>query len=252
MTISVDLIVLAACLFFFISGFRRGFWRVILGPLSLALGTGAGYFYYQNTRELLYAALIGLFAPFFIKLVLGMVIRLFSKKKDPDETAPVTPGKLAGGAFNLVWGGGIMLLALLCVTLIPAPWAWLDNLRARTEASRAGAFANALARHTVLKGRNDISGVVSLLGDPEKLEGLRHTSEYQEVQEDEKVRAVLSDENLLDSLKKKNLAQILRNQKIQDLFQDKDLVKKFISLQQKLLEQVTGEVSGGQRATGVR
>lgn len=251
MTVSLDLIILVACLFFFITGFNRGFWRAILGPLSLALGAGAGFIYYQRAGNLLGAALISLFAPFFIKLVLGMVVRLFGKKKDPEAPEPVTPGKLAGGVFNLVWGGGIMVLILLCVTLIPGPWAWLNNMQAQIESSRACALAGTLARQTVLKGRNDLSGVVGLLGDPEKLEGLRHTSEYQEVQEDEKVRAVLADENLLDSLKKKNLAQILRNRKIQDLFQDKDLVKKFISLQRKLLEQATGD-SGGPRVTGAR
>lgn len=235
MTLSIDLIIVIACLAFFIIGFNRGFWRAIIGPFALILGAIAGYIYYQKTGEWITSFLISFFGPFLIKLTLGFVLLLFPKDKNAQED-PVTLGKFAGGIFNLVWGGAIIMIALLLITLVPSPWSWLKTLQNQITDSQAYGIMNTLTRNTIENNETDILQMMNFWENPEKIENLQTTPEYQNLMTEDKITTILEDETLMDDIQNKNFVKILGSTKIQDLIKDKDLMSKLFNLQKMMIE----------------
>ena len=99
-------------------GWRRGFLRTLLGPVSLLLATIVSYFYYNFTHDFLKSLLIGLIGPFVLNIILAVVLTLWNKTVNQNQKAN-NFSRAWGGLFNLVWMGGIILLTLVLLVFMP-------------------------------------------------------------------------------------------------------------------------------------
>ena len=98
------------------NGAHQGFLRSLGGPLSLLIGLILGTTGYILTKNILSGLLIGILATFLLTWLINSVIR--ARFSDTSSRLTII-GRIAGGTINLLWGGSILFLFLLILTLIP-------------------------------------------------------------------------------------------------------------------------------------
>jgi len=74
-----------------------------------------------------------------------------------------------------------------------------------------------------------------VLNDPKERKMIESSPEYTALSQDEKIQGILADQDLIDQIRRGEMAKILSNPKIQEIFQDKELIKKFLALENSIL-----------------
>ena len=74
-----------------------------------------------------------------------------------------------------------------------------------------------------------------VLNDPTERQAIESSPEYKAVSEDNKIQSILTDQDLLEQIHRGEMDKVLGNPKIQEIFQDKELLKKFLALESSLL-----------------
>ena len=134
-----DLIFLITLLFFFASGWRKGFWRTILGPIALGLAAMLSMYYYNQTKNVIWALLIGILGPFVIKFIFAVFLRLWNFS-EPKERKINPLGSFLGGCLQVAWCWTIITLILFLIAVIPGEFAWLKSIKQDINASKSYAF----------------------------------------------------------------------------------------------------------------
>ena len=70
---------------------------------------------------------------------------------------------------------------------------------------------------------------------PEERKVIESSPEYKAISQDEKIQSILADQDLMDQIRRGEMAKVLSNSKIQKIFQDQRLVKKFLALESSIL-----------------
>lgn len=98
------------------NGAHQGFLRSLGGPASLLIGLIPGTLCYILTKNILSGLLAGTFSVFLLTWLINSVIR--ARFSDTSSRLTVI-GRIAGGTVNLLWGGSILFVFLLILTLVP-------------------------------------------------------------------------------------------------------------------------------------
>jgi hypothetical protein len=235
MTIT-DKIIFFSVIFLFWRGWSKGFAQTILGPLALIIGTILSFIYYIVFRNLVIATAIGIIAPIIINIIFSMtlgVLFLGNEKKNMSIL-----NRFSGACINTFWGEFLILTGLFLVILIPLHLPLVDTAQNDIKQSYTYAeLTNYLNKTFKIDINNNFDpSKLKALSDPQALDTLGKTKEFQEVLEDPLVQALLNDPKTTQAIEAKDIGQLLQNPKFIALTKDPALLKKFLTLYSKILE----------------
>jgi uncharacterized membrane protein required for colicin V production len=231
-----DYITVGAFLYFFYNGWRKGFLKTLLGPISLIAGCLLGYFYYQKNQNIATGLAICTISPFFIHIAASLLLKLWHKAVNSD-IPPSRASRLSGSAFSIVWGGGYLAIMLILISVIPLQVEWFERVQNDVLASRTYALISDRVGDKIPKGLLDIKKVTSILQDPAKLEKFESTEELQALREDSRFKALVDDEETAEQIRNKEYHKLLTNPIMRDIFQDEELLKKIFALNQRIADE---------------
>jgi hypothetical protein len=231
----IDILLLLSFAVFFIRGWQKGLFLSILGPISLIIGCVLAYINFQTTQNILTSMLISLIAPVGLNLGLTMFIKIWQTPKD-DKKSSFSINRLLGGLLGVIWSGGMLIVTLILIGVTP-PWGAMKNFKEVLDQSKIYSFIQTKFVKKETASALDIQTTLQILQDPQKLEELQSTEEFQAFIEDPKILALLTSEESIQQMQKKDMMGLLQNKQLMEILQDKKTLAKFMALHQKMLEQ---------------
>lgn len=232
---AIDLSILILFTLFFILGYRKGLLRTLAGPIALIIGSFLAYYYYQQTGKMIVALILGIAAPFLLNLVISFLLKIW-QKSNKDSGFSLSLNGLFGGVLNLTWCGALMILAIICVMLLPKSLSQISSLQENIRNSHTYTYLENITKKVDQSDQYSINKLATILNNPEKVKGVSKTEEYQELMEDENIRSMLQDEDLVTAIENKDYLRIMRHPKTQKIIQNKETVAKILALQKEILK----------------
>jgi hypothetical protein len=231
--IMTDYITIIIFLYLFFKGWQKGFLKVLLAPLSLAAGCLIGFVYYQKTQNMMIGLGIGIFGPFAINVLASILLRIWHKTVDGG--VPLSSVSCAlGSALSVAWGGSYLALTLVLIGMTPLDFPWFKRIQNDVLASKSYALIKSQLGNKIPDALPDIQKLTNALKDPQKIEALQSTEEFQALSSDERVKALFADEATAEQIKNKDYGALLSNPKMQEIFQDEELLKKIFALNKRI------------------
>lgn len=225
-----DYILLAVVILSTTHGWRRGFLRSILGPFSLVACLIFSFFYFQITHNFLVSLLLCVFGPILLNILLALFLGLWSKP--PKDESLSLLSRMLGAFFSLSWNTALLILFLAWILLIPADVWGFKKIQDNISRSRSLLIFNQLLP---IPPVDHFQNTWRAIHDPAQRKDIESSPEYKAISEDKKIRAILADETLIEEIRKGEIAKVIGNPKIQEIFQDPELLKKFLALESSLL-----------------
>jgi len=228
-----DYIVLVVVSLSTLNGWRRGFLRSLLGPLSLVVCSVLSFVYFQKTHNLFWSLLLCILGPLLLNILLALLLR--SGQKTDEEGQSISSGsRILGALFNLSWNTGILILFLVWILMIPANVFGLAKIHSDINGSMTISLLNQrLPNHLPLV--DHFQNTWRVLNNPKERKMIESSLEYKAIAQDEKIQGILADQNLIGQIHRGEMTKVLSNPNIQEIFQDKELIKKFLALENSIL-----------------
>jgi len=231
----VDGIIAVILLFYFWRGWSKGFFRSLLGPLTLAMAWGYAFFYFQKTHNSLVSIGICILGPLVLSLVLQAVY-FFCKQSSHDSGQHQKPhefqDRMLGGIVNMVWMGCMILLCLVMFVSVPVKMPFLEESRRSVLESRT--FDMVLAHRLPFLAKD--FRPVDLDGNREYMPALQASPEYQQLMKDPRAQRLFSDPQTRAKIENKDFAGLLADPLVQEIMRDPQLIQKFLAVNQKMIE----------------
>jgi len=235
----IDIVVGVALLLFAALSYRKGLLRKLanLGALVVAsLGSGfvghlaAGYVIAKwDINSTLAYGVCALLAWIVLFLVARLILRMVAKGLGSDEEGDVRPwNKKLGGLFGAIEALAIAWLIVGILDAIP------EDVRVRRVAAlhdqlEASFFATYVVRPTSPATRLELQPLIDDLtvvaNQPAALSGIERRQELRTLFSNEKFRAVLTDQELLDEWRKGRFARFFGDRKVREALEDPELRK---------------------------
>ena len=233
-----DYIVAGLFSFFIFRGALKGFLCTLLGPFSLLVSFIAAFIYFRCTQNLLISLAISILCPFILHLIFAILLRIWHK------AIPVSLlSRIAGACFSTLWSGSIVVLVIILISLAPKELTWFQKIQNNVLESRSFAFIKKCTGNKIPNAISNINKITDAFRDPKKTKKLASTEEFKEIMEHEQFQALFSDEETAKQIQDKNIPELLTNPKIQSLLNNKDLLKKFLNLNEKIIEKKNAETA---------
>jgi uncharacterized membrane protein required for colicin V production len=227
----LDYILTFLLIFYFLTGWERGFWRTVFAPLSLIIGSVIGYVYFLWSHNLFVSLIISIISPF----VFNIFFNLFIKTINPDPPF-FTFGRLLGAFFSVLWGGVIVFLILLLIIFAPFKNPTLEKIQYTIHSSLYYRVFEAFASQKTQSVQTKITNIQEVMQDPDKLSQLEETEAYQDLMNDEKLQDIFSDEEFLEQIKEHRYIDLLSSPKLKAVLEDKELIRKIFALNKEIME----------------
>jgi len=228
-----DYIVLIVVSLSTFNGWRRGFLRSLLGPLSLVLCSVLSFVYFQKTHNLFWSLLLCVLGPLLLNILLPLLLKI-GQKTAPEDKSISSSSRILGALFNLSWNTGTLILFLVWILMLPANVFGLAKIHSDINGSMTISLLNQLLPN-YLPLVDHFQNTWRVLNDPKERKMIESSPEYTALSQDEKIQGILADQDLIDQIRRGEMAKILSNPKIQEIFQDKELIKKFLALENSIL-----------------
>jgi uncharacterized membrane protein len=235
MRVTTDNIILVILLYLFYKGWRRGFLKTLLGPISLMAGCIMGFVYYQKTANMALSLVISILSPFLINMLASVLLRLWHKTVNADEPLSLL-SRLCGSGISISWGGSYAAITLILIGVSPPlPFKWFDHIRQDVTTSKSYALIDHWLEDKI-PATLDIKKITDVLSDQNKLEEFRSSQEFQDVMTDGRLEDIFADHEVAELIRDKDYVKLLTNPKMRVIFQDKDLINKIMALNKKVVE----------------
>ena len=233
-----DSIVLALTLYFLYRGWSRGLLRTLVGPTALLVGCLGAFIYYAQSHNIIVAFIISIVAPLILNIFFSLALAVWHKMTKTEN--PISPASRAWGAGLCALCGDInILLIIVLIALVPINAFWIERIRQDIFNSVTYSLVNQWTRHLVPEKSIDIRAVSRALKDPDQIQRLQSSAEYQAVREDKTLQKLLADEEIMRDIQDKNFAKLLANPKMQTMMKNPELIKKILDMNVKMMEQKT-------------
>ncbi len=234
-----DLIVVVFFLYFMYAGWTHGVLKILSAPLAFVISIGLAFVHYQRTHNIVLSLLISLVGPLLLKWLFSFLISLLDKAAGDKEEGPSVLSRVMGILINSSWNGGLLLLSLFCLALLPFDLQGLKQIKANIRES--------LSFHWVtdqIPGYKELEpatqGVLAGFQDRQAMEqavgGLRESEDFQDIMQDPRVKALLEDEEVQNDIKKKDILGLMNHPRFIEIMDDPELIKKFIKIYIKAQE----------------
>ncbi len=214
--------------------------RILLGPLSLAIGTFISVLYFSFTNNFLKSLLIGIIAPVIVNIILILYLKFWNRAVDSNQ--PANPmSRMLGGIFNFTWSGILYGLVIMLIALVPPQIVNMKNFKNDVERSFCYQFIRSAIKLPVPTKEN-VEKTLNVF-NAEFIDKIRSSEEFTSIMEDEKIKSLLSNQETRQQIQKKDIVKLLSNPEFLGIFKDKELIRKIMALNTKIFTQ---EHSGNQ------
>jgi len=234
-TMITDYIMIGVLLYFFFNGWRKGFFRALLGPISLIIGCLIAFIYYQRTQNLAISLFICALSPFVLKILFSLILKLWNKATNKGAP-PSISSKLLGSTFSVLWGGSYLAILVILIGLIPVHPAWFEKIQNDVIVSKSYHAIYHFIENKVPAASGNIKKLAAIFENPAKLQQFQSTKEFETLMEDDNLKEIFSDEETAEQIRNKEYGKLMANPKIQSVFQNEQLLKKMFALNKKIME----------------
>jgi len=242
-----DYIALGALLYFFLNGWYKGIFKTLLGPISLIIGCSIAFIYYHQTNNMALSLWICVLSPLAFKILITVVLKIW-KKVSNKEVSLSFSSKLFGSIFSVLWSGGYLGLLLILIGLIPTRFGWLDKIQDDVIASKSYSIIQQFIDKNLLATFADIKKLTAIIGDPAKFQKFQSTKEFEVLMEDDDLKEIFSDEEMIAQIRNKEYGKLLANPKMRSALANDQLLKKIFALNKKIMEEgIAEETSNGEK-----
>lgn len=221
---AIDMIVLLLFLYYLWRGWKKGFLGSILGPISLLAGCLLSYSYYQKTQNILIALSISLFGPIFFHITAAIFLKMWAVASDRKKTLSVA-SRLFGAAFSLSWSGGMLVLLILLVMVIPSAVPYAGKLRDHLSGTQTYMLISHYSNQRPLQ-----------MDDPKQMERLSETKEYKQVMQDDRFRKLVMDPEVQKYIGDKDFGGLMNDENVKGALQDRDLMLQLFEFQKRIIQ----------------
>lgn len=231
----IDVILLGWIFYLFLNGWHKGAMCTLISPLSLILGVLSSILYFQKTHNAI-GLFIGLLAaPLGFAILLSLIITAWHEKVN--KSLPPEPlSRIIGAVSNVLWGGSIFIFAMMSIPPLSMQIPQLDGMKQKILASYSYAFIQGRFAGKIPLLR-DVEALSIISKDEKKLEEFQSRPEVSALSKDEKIKDIVSDEELMKQIQQKDIFKILSNKKIQQALQDEQLIEKILALRKFTFEE---------------
>lgn len=239
-----DYIIIIALIFLFFKGWNKGFLKILVGPASLIAGCFVGFIYYQKTHNIPLSLGICIIGPFIINVTILIGLKILHKAGDDKPPKLPVSSRLLGSAVSILWGGSYLVFILLIIGMIPLQLPAVRKAQYDVLHSRSYGLIASLTKNKIPATHYDLNKIQKFFEDPSQIEKFEDTKEYKDLVSDEHLAAILADEQTIEQFRSKNYTELLANPRVQELFNDEDLLKKIFALNKRIME---GEPIDGEK-----
>lgn len=241
MPISTDFIVIIILSIFFLLGWRKGFFRSIIGPLALIIASIFSVQYYIKTQNIPIALLISILGPSVIHLTFILLLNVWHLTID-DKKDFSTLSRFSGGALSTFWRGSLFILTLILITIIPSGnFVKLKSVQDNIVGSKTYIVIAKAFKKFAPNEKVKIESITNLISHPDQLKKLESTKQYQDLAEDKTFQEIFQDEEFLELAKEQNIPKLLAHPNMKLILQDKNLVQKLMAFQKQMIEESLGK-----------
>jgi|SRR3989338_2689605 len=229
----VDIFLFCFLLFFLLDGWRKGFLKSVLGPLIFIVCSIGGMIYFDLTQNFVKAILLTTSTSMFLTIVLLILFNLGKRSVDPTyrDYSPLL-GRFLGSIVNVFWQGAILFIIVFLIPLAPLQIFGLNKMQSRIQQSFCYSYITAkLSEVPAVKG---VITAFSIFENPDAMQELSSTQEFQNFFSNKKVQLLVNDENFMEKVRRRDMSKILGDPRILDIFGDDYLMDNFGQLAKKI------------------
>lgn len=220
----IDIIVLILFVYYIWRGWRKGFLGALLGPISLAAGCILSYSYYLKTQNIVISLLISLLGPFILHITLTILLKIWTLNADKKKRLSLA-SRLFGAAFSLSWSGGILVLLILLIMVIPSAVPYAGQIRDNLADSKTYTLISYYSKQNPLQTDDNI-----------RMEKLSQTEEFKQVMKDEKFRKLVTDPEVQKYIGDKDFGGLMNDENFKEAMKDKDLMIQLFEFQKRIIQ----------------
>jgi hypothetical protein len=232
-----DIIVSCLLFIFFYTGWRKGLFRVILGPLSLIIASFFALLEYDLSRDLFKA--LSIVAIGTIGLSLTGHLFLFVCRRTTDQKfrgQTFILSRLLGGALNVAWKGFILAILFWAIVSFPLNVGIFKTAKEDINRSRTLSIFNTTVLPYIPTMKKFLN-TTEILVSPSRLPAITQTREYKEFVGEKDVAAILADEGIKKMVEQKNYIQLMANPKVKNFLQNKESIEKLGRLTRRIYKE---------------
>ncbi|MFA6378913.1 MAG: CvpA family protein [Candidatus Omnitrophota bacterium] len=238
-----DIVALLIILYFTCFGWVQGIMRFLLGFIAFFLSSQIAIHYFQGTQNILESLKIFLFLSAGISLVAWFGLSFWNKAIV--KSRQCTPlSRLLGATVGFCWALSLASALMVFLVLVRIDKSVFKKAKKMCEESYLYTFIE----HRFLSHYPLYQALKKLYEQPPgtlqpsstiiSAETMLSAEDLESINQDEKLQAVLADEQIKKMIEEKDFGRLLSNPKIQDLVKYKVFIEKLIKLY--------GGMAGGQ------
>ena len=232
---TIDLIVIVLVLYYLYRGWTKGFVGSLIGPISLLLGAGISYMYFRQSHNMMVAGIISFFCPILIHVTLSVVTNVSTYGHRKPEPSVIS--SLFGAVISLGWSGGILVLLMLMINVLPPQLPSIAAIQERLALTKSYQLVNHVTGSFSIYSSMPIQTFMAVLENPEQLAAVQSSAEYQSFVNDDRIKALMSDPEIQSAVEDRNIGKMLADKRMIDLLQDEDLLSKIFAVQGLIIQQ---------------
>lgn len=230
-TVSIaDIILACLLLFYFITGFRSGLFRTLIGPLAFVVCTVAAVIHFDLNRNPAKSLGIITLGTFGIWLAVNLIMFLSTRRVDKNfRNTTFLGSRLMGAAVNVAWKGFLTFFALLVITVLPIAPPAIARFQPDIESSvMFNSFLNTfMGRISLLEEGLE---TLSILQDPMQMSQWQSTPEFVNFFSQPRVVALRTDPEVQGLINNNDYAGLFRNPQVHAVIGDDSLMNTWTKL----------------------
>jgi uncharacterized membrane protein required for colicin V production len=234
----IDLMICFLIVFYAFSGWRKGFFRSILGPVSFVICFLFAWLYFKRTHNILISFTISMIGPFLIN---QFVLWVMSIERDSQEDrSPIDlTSRWLGCAVTLLWGLTMSLLVLFLLAISPLKIEPIVFARQNIVKSFVFSILSSRLSRSSFALATDESNSTTAASTGGKSVGLEDnslvkTAEYQDLITDQRIKDLFADPEVQQLIKDKDYMKLLQNKNFGMILDDPQLIAKILQMQNKI------------------
>lgn len=225
-------------------GWIQGLLRSLFGLLALGACAFYGYLYYQRMHNFLLSFVIFAFGPIILNTLFAWFCRNFleggrnaeGQFSGADRRDPLTvESHFLGALLNGIWGAFLVGVFVYLFLMIPVKVPIINEIQKEMKRSYSvGMMSDILGEKVFFL--NEEYEPLDMKEDEGYLPQLKEIEEYEELMQDQQVRALFEDRETLEKIHNQDIMGLFSDERVQKIMTDPELIQKFLRLNQKMQE----------------